>query len=153
MIRTLIFFSKVMWRVAITRAKKRPMDRTPVHCHSTLNVTCSPLAHIMDSVVGVDRETGRPLILVSCNMKLETADRRGNKRSWPQKIKINVGKEKIKRRVKKSAVSRRCSLVRSASFNDFTRPFGSLIETDVVPTNSRVASLVFGAHLEAYCSY
>jgi len=64
MIRTLTFSLKAMEGVAMTRAKKRLMDRIPIHCHSTLSNTCSPFSHSRDSVVGVDRETGRPLISV-----------------------------------------------------------------------------------------
>ncbi len=122
MIRTLTFSLKATWGVAMTRAKKRFMDRIPVHCHSTLSNTCSPLSHSRHSVVGVDKETGRPPISVRWKTKLEMADRRGNSRNCPQNMKISIGEEKIKRRVKKSAVSRKCSLVWSLNFNDPTVP-------------------------------
>ena len=92
------------------RARKSVIDRTPVHCQPMLISTCSPLLGHRERVMGVERETVTPLILVRLKMMLDTADCRGNKRK-PQHIKTSKGVENTRRRTKKNAVSRKYSLI------------------------------------------
>lgn len=108
--RALAFSLYSTCRVAIMRARKSVIDKTPVHCQPILIITYSPLLGHKERVMGVERESFTPLILARLKMMLDTADCKGNKRE-PQKKKTSKGAENTRRRTKKKAVSRKYSLI------------------------------------------